>query len=356
MMKVDQYPYEIIATLGPSSDRLEIWQAMWAAGATAFRLNTSHLTLEALANWLERLEPFLASLQPDSVPPVSDPPDSDPPFPYLALDLQGSKWRLGHFTPFDLVEGHRVEFVAENSAPPDLALREKILPVPHPDFFRAAPLSNGEIVLNDAKSRLVIESVEDGLVRARVTRGGKISPHKGITFVDCAYRQESLSEKDQAVLSMAKNLAGARCAISYVKDAGEMAIYRQCAGPDVFLIAKLERGPAMREAIGIAQACDEVWVCRGDLGAEIGLPAMARAVAQFSAHLRADADPRLPVLAIMAGQVLEHMTTSLTPTRSEVCYLWDALQSGYRGFVLSDETAIGLNPVESVRTAAMFRN
>ena len=58
----------------------------------------------------------------------------------------------------------------------------------------------------------------------------------------------------------------------------------------------------------------------------------------------------------MPGQVLEHMTQQPTPTRSEVCYLYDTLLAGYHGVVLSDEAAIGRYPVESVHAAALFRS
>jgi pyruvate kinase len=44
------------------------------------------------------------------------------------------------------------------------------------------------------------------------------------------------------------------------------------------------------------------------------------------------------------------------PTRSEVCALYEALLKGYRGVVLSDEAAIGRYPIESCRTAALFRD
>jgi pyruvate kinase len=37
--------YEIVATLGPSSDTTATWEGMLAAGVTAFRLNTAHLSL-----------------------------------------------------------------------------------------------------------------------------------------------------------------------------------------------------------------------------------------------------------------------------------------------------------------------
>jgi len=129
-----------------------------------------------------------------------------------------------------------------------------------------------------------------------------------------------------------------------------MKRYRELAGEALYLIAKLERGPAMADSARIARSANELWLCRGDLGAELGLKEMAEAAARFSEQI-----PRLPVPAIMAGQVLEHMSEHPTPTRSEVCYLHDTLARGYQGFVLSDETAIGKYPVESCRIAGMFK-
>jgi pyruvate kinase len=78
---------------------------------------------------------------------------------------------------------------------------------------------------------------------------------------------------------------------------------------------------------------------------------MAETVLQFFTSI---GDLSIPVL--LAGQVLEHMTEHPAPTRSEVCYLYEALLKGYRGFVLSDEAAIGHYPIESCRTAALFRD
>src|ERR671923_2731783 len=131
--------YEIIATLGPASDVEAVWRSMLIAGATAFRLNTSHLELEQIWAWLERLIPFLNTQQPR---------------PSLVLDLQGSKWRLGQFTSLELVEGQTIELVLAASTD-----RPDRLPVPHADFFQAALLSSSELRLNDAKVRLRVEAI-----------------------------------------------------------------------------------------------------------------------------------------------------------------------------------------------------
>jgi pyruvate kinase len=322
--------YEIVATLGPGSDALHTWKSMLSSGATAFRLNTSHLSLAQLQAWLDRLTPFLSSLEPR---------------PSLVLDLQGSKWRLGQFAPFELEAGQAVELIYAATAD-----RKNVLPVPHLDFFNAAPASSRELVLNDARILLQVEAAGQSSIKARITRGGPITPNKGITFSSSQYRQETLGEKDRAVIEQTRQLESIRYAISYVRDAAEMVKYRTLLGRAAYLIAKLERGTAIDEAMQIADHSNELWLCRGDLGAELGSKAMAKKVHGLSIKAM---DFQVPLL--MAGQVLEHMTHEPTPTRSEVCYLYDALLLGYRGFVLSDETAVGRYPVEACRTVALFR-
>ena len=322
--------YQIVATLGPSSDTEATWQAMLAAGVTAFRLNTSHLSLPELCAWIDRLGAALSARDPR---------------PPLILDLQGSKWRLGRFPACELICGQRVALVCAASAD-----GPHVLPVPHPDFFRAASVSSGEIVLNDAKIRLVLESQAADALSARVTQGGAISARKGITYTASTYRQESLSETDRLILLQTRSLAGIRYALSYIKDGAEMAAYRTQIGASAFLIAKLERQSAVDEAAQIAAAADGLWLCRGDLGAELGARAMAAAAYQFSDRVRG-----MPVPVLLAGQIFEHLAEHSTPTRSEVCMLYEALMRGYGGVVLSDETAIGRDPVESCKIAALFR-
>jgi pyruvate kinase len=323
--------YKIIATLGPSSSSEATWLAMLLAGATGFRLNTSHLSLAQINEWLERLNTFIHGLETR---------------PYLALDLQGSKWRLGQFTSFELQEGETIELVYGVSAD-----NPHVLPVPHKDFFSTAETASGEIILNDARSRLLIETAGKDWLKARVIQGGMISANKGITVPNHKQRIEVLGEKDRAVYEKTLHLDFIHYAISYVKDAVEMERYRVLFGKEAHLIAKLERQPAIREAQSIAAFSNELWLCRGDLGAELGLKGMAEAVALVNLDVNNLSRPMF-----MAGQVLEHLTHHETATRSEICFLYDTLQRGYQGVVLSDETAIGRDPVGTCRTAAVFKS
>lgn len=323
--------YSIVATLGPGSSSKAMWEKMIKAGAAGFRLNTSHMSLPQIHEWLGELEAFLGATETR---------------PYLVLDLQGSKWRLGDFTAFSLDPGRRIELIHAESHS-----RKDALPVPHEDFFEAASLSNGEIVLDDARIALALETAGQGSITARVVRGGEIVPRKGITYTSCGYRKEHLNEKDREILDQTGGRDFVRYAVSYVRDGAEMSRYRSVIGNSAYLIAKLEREPALEEATRIAFFADELWLCRGDLGAEMGVKAMAGAIHRFSGLVSG-----MPTPVFLAGQVFEHMTASPVPTRSEVCCLHDALIRGYQGVVLSDETALGRYPVESCLAAAMFRS
>jgi pyruvate kinase len=208
----------------------------------------------------------------------------------------------------------------------------------------------GQAALNDAKTLLRIDAVEGNTARAVVVQGGEISPRKGITILGGEGRTETLNLRDQAMLDAARPFPFAQYAISYIRDAAEMERYRALFPAGAALIAKLERESAVRDAVAIARHADALWLCRGDLGAELGMLAMAEAVHDFAGVV---SGARVPVF--MAGQVLEHMVDHSTPTRSEVCFLYDSLRAGYAGVILSDECAVGKYPVEAVTAAAMFQ-
>lgn len=328
--------YRVVATLGPSTASEPARRALLNAGADAFRVNTSHLSIEELDRLLEQLAPHLA----------------EPGGPYLVLDLQGNKWRLGAYPPTVVARGDTVSLVAGESTD-----APGTFPVPHLDFFRAAAESPGVILLNDAKTRLRLLDASEDRLEAVVERGGELGGRKGVALPGTRYRSEGLRAKDRSVLELGAQLASqcggveapVRYAVSYLRDGAEAMSYRAACGEDAYLIAKLEREEALADLAAIEEAADELWFCRGDLGAELGLVGLARAAARF-----ADGLPRRRP-SFLAGQVLEHMTATATPTRAEVCALHDALAAGYRGVVLSDETAIGAYAAEACATAALFR-
>jgi pyruvate kinase len=347
--------YARIATIGPGTDNPAMWTALVDAGATRFRLNTSHMTPDEVEETVTRIRRARIRAMPDEPTPYRDGDTNlrgTREIP-IVLDLQGSKWRLGELEAMELVRGEPVEFVVGTGdteytdTPSGDAVRR--LPVPHPDFFTAAASGNGTIRLNDARVELSIERVGPDHLACTVRRGGPASSRKGVSLPGATYRREGLLPQDAEIIGRLQGEPGITCALSYVRDAVEMERFHRVLGGGGHAIAKIERPEAVAAADEIANHAGEIWFCRGDLGAETGLCRLADLYSAFSRLVRV-----LPVPVILAGQVLEHMTRSPEPTRSEVCHLADILAAGYSGIVLSDETAVGDFPLESCRTSAMF--
>lgn len=304
-----------MVTLGPASD--ELLQSLIQSGASAFRLNTAHMSLERTALLAEKIRSL----------------DSDLP---IVFDLQGAKMRLGVFPPTQVRQGEEVVF-ARNP------FGAGSVPLEHTEFYEQ--VSAGEIIsIDDDRLRFQVLWKDGQSALCRTLAGGLLRPRKGLNVGDHPVELRGLRAFDQEVCCLAGRVGNASCAVSFMKDGRESAWVRHLV-PECPVIAKIERAEAISNLGTIGEQVDSVWICRGDLGAQIGLEPMARWISTFS-----PGSLSRPVW--MAGQVFEHLTAHPEPTRSEVCHLWDLINRGYAGIVLSDETAIGKDPVHAVRVAA----
>lgn len=95
----------------------------------------------------------------------------------------------------------------------------------------------------------------------------------------------------------------------------------------------------------ICKASDGVMVARGDLGVEVGLPSLPQIQRRIVKIARNYGKP-----VILATQVLESMVESPLPTRAEVTDVANSISQGVDAIMLSDETAIGLYPLDVVKT------
>ena len=303
---------QIVATIGPASR--DVAAALHDAGASAFRLNASHLLLEELEEQADGLRRTL--------------PDCP-----LIIDLQGAKMRLGMFADHSVRAGERIRFA--------FSARHAEIPLPHREIFGA--ITRGETLgCDDDRLRFkVIHASMDGL-EAIALVDGILRPRKGVNILEHLVLLSQLTEFDQSCVRAAAVAGKVGFAFSFMSDGREAEWVRRLA-PGCAVIGKIERRKATLNIHRIASAADSVWVCRGDLGAQLGPAGMARWISEF--------DPSSePCPILMAGQVLEHLTQHTAPTRSEVCHLFDLVSRGYAGFVLSDESAIGVDPVGAVKT------
>jgi len=138
--------------------------------------------------------------------------------------------------------------------------------------------------------------------------------------------------------------------VSFVEKAEDIVKVKEFArkkGKPIYVVAKIEREEAVNNIDEILDVADAIMIARGDLGVQIPLEEVP--VVQKQLIHKANLLGR-PV--ITATQMLESMTENVRPTRAEVTDVANAILDGTDAVMLSEETAIGRYPVETVRMMA----
>jgi pyruvate kinase len=321
---------KILVTLGPASSAPPVLDELVEAGADAFRINFSHgsdeehrATIREARKAAERHGRELA----------------------IMADLQGPKLRIGEFAspPALLTEGS--SFVLDRSSVPGDASR---VGVSLPGFVGAARPGD-PILLGDGNVELTVQSADAELIVTKVAHGGPVSSHAGLFLPRAHLRTAILAPKDRHDLSIALHEGVDFVALSFVRDArdlGEASRAIDALRPAIRpgLIAKIERAEALAQIDGILNRADGIMVARGDLGIEVPLQRLA--LEQKALVERAN---RAAKIAIVATQLLISMVTAPRPTRAEATDVANAVLDGADAVMLSEESAIGQHPVESVQ-------
>lgn len=315
---------KIVATLGPASSTPEMIRSLFEAGADVFRLNFSHGTHE---DHRKRYD-IIRAIEEETGRPIG-----------VLADLQGPKLRLGTFSEgrVQLATGNR--FGLDLHGGPGTAQR---VSMPHPEIFRA--LSPGvQLLLDDGKVRLEVETCDEGSAATRVIVGGPLSDRKGVSVVGAILPLSPLTPKDHADLAYALDLGVDWVALSFVQRPEDVAELRAITGDRVGIVSKLEKPSAVENLKAIVDLSDAVMVARGDLGVEMPpeeVPPIQRRI------VRACREAGKP--SIVATQMLESMIGVPTPTRAEASDVASAIYHGADAVMLSAESASGQFPLEAV--------
>jgi pyruvate kinase len=320
----------IVATLGPATSSRERIAALLDAGANVFRLNFSHGVHQDHA---ERLR-IIRDLERERGHPIG-----------IIQDLQGPKLRVG------CIEGGKVVLEPGQRFRLDLdpsignAQRANL---PHPEIF-ASLEAGADLLLDDGKLRLHVDSFGPDYAETTVVVGGPLSDRKGVNVPGVILPISPLTAKDRADLEFGLSLGVDWIALSFVQRPEDIDEARELiAGrADVKIMAKLEKPSAIEHLEAIIERADGIMVARGDLGVEV--PPQKVPVLQQRIVRAARAAGR-PV--IVATQMLESMITAPVPTRAEASDVATAIYSGADAVMLSAESASGQYPVEAVAIMA----
>ncbi len=315
---------KIVATLGPATSTPEMIEALFQTGVDVFRLNFSHGTHE------EQKERF------DIIRHVED--KFDRPIAIMQ-DLQGPKLRLGTFAdgPVTLLTGQRMRLDLDPTAG---SLQRACLP--HPEIFQAMSVGT-ELLVDDGKVRLIVESHGADHAEVLALVGGVLSNRKGVNVPNAVLPIAALTEKDHRDLRFGLEIGVDWIALSFVQRPEDVIEARGIIGNRAGILSKLEKPSAIDFLDEIVEQSDAIMVARGDLGVEMPpeeVPLLQRKI------IRASRRAGKPV--VVATQMLESMIKAPTPTRAEASDVATAVYEGADAVMLSAETAAGDYPLEAV--------
>ncbi|GIU86255.1 MAG: pyruvate kinase [Acidimicrobiia bacterium] len=320
-----------MATVGPASSTAEALRALVEAGADVVRLNAAHATpAEHAARASLAREAAAAAGRTVGV----------------LVDLPGPKLRTGPVAggEVELEPGAAFVLTADEvegdarqvgTTVPDLSSWVRVGDDVH--------LADGEIVLR-------VEALAAGDVHCRVMRGGVLRSRKGMHVPRAEAFVDPFTDADAQALAMAVRIKADLVGLSFVRrpeDVENVRAKLPRRGPRPLLVAKIETSAALDHLAGVVAAADAVMVARGDLGIQVParrVPLIQKEIIRFCNMAGK------PV--ITATQMLESMTRSPMPTRAEVNDVANAVIDGSDALMLSEETAVGVDPAHAVRTMA----
>jgi len=319
---------KIIITIGPKSEDLETLTPLLIAGADIVRVNFSH----ASEAQYKRVRKIISDYNKKADKDIK-----------MLLDLQGPRIRVGKMPVggIELDDGEIYKF-SYSKKPYEVG---GVIPIDNEDLSKDMKkghplfLCNGEIELDVVK-------ISGKIITGKVIHGGILTSNKAINVPDTNMRKGGLTGKDIKDLNFGLRAGVEYIGLSFVQKASDIAKLKKLLGKktSIKVIAKIERGIALKNIDRIIRASDFIMIARGDLGIETpieDLPLVQKDLIRLAHwHLTP---------AIIATQVMTSMLKNPVPTRAEVSDIANAVLDGADAIMLSDETSVGENGLAAVK-------
>lgn len=318
---------KIICTVGPSTDKPGVLEAMLAAGMDVARFNFSHGTHAEHAKRIALVRNAATAAGKHVA---------------LMLDTKGPEMRIGKFTgnkvqlnagqTFTLI-GREVTGTAECVSVNYNNLAYEVIP-------------GTKILLSDGLIELMVEKTDADEIITTVLNSGEISNNKRVSVPGVCINLPPVSEQDVGDIKFGIEQGMDCIAASFIQQPSDVLAIRKIledAGTSMAIIAKIENAPGVINIDDILKVADGIMVARGDLGVEMPTEDIPHIQKLLITKCNQVGKP-----VITATQMLESMTSNPRPTRAEASDIANAIMDGTDAIMLSGETASGLYPVEAV--------
>ncbi len=314
---------KIMVNVGQRSADYELLKKMALAGMEIARLNFSHASNEQLIE----LKANLKKVKKETGRDVK-----------ILQDLCGPRIRVGVLPQdINMQEGEKYSFSYDKCGDD-----KTCIPIDNKDLINDLEVGHPFYLANGA-IELTITNIENGKIYTTVERGGHLSSKKGINLPKTNLSGGGLTEKDEkdAAFGVAQKVD--YIGLSFVQSVEDVRKLRKIVGPDIKIIAKIERAVVLPVLEDVIKESDGIMIARGDLGIEMPIEELPILQKELIHQAHWHKKP-----AIVATQMMLSMVEKSHPTYAEVTDIGNAVFDGADVLMLSDETAVGKYPLECV--------
>ena len=315
---------KILATIGPSSEKITKIEKLISSGVDAFRINCSHTNESQFKNYIANIRKVEKKLKK----PI-----------WILIDLQGPKLRIGEIeNNIPLKKGQKILFVNNKKSSKPIEI-----PLPEEKVFKSVRV-NHPIFIDDGKIKLKVLKVSKNIIETKVISEGVLKSKKGINLPETVLKNSALTLADKKNVKKAMELGVDWIALSFIQSPEDIKDLRRICKKSVSIMAKIEKPTALNHINKITELADGLMIARGDLGVELPIQDVPSWQKRIIREARIQGKP-----VVVSTQMLESMITSKTPTRAEVSDVATAVFEGSDAVMLSAESAIGDNPELAVK-------
>jgi pyruvate kinase len=322
---------KIIATIGPSSNTVEMLEKMIMAGMNAARVNMSHGTYDAHEQSIKNVRQASKNVGKEIA---------------ILLDLQGPKIRVDKLSEPLQLNDNDIWVIGPSHVKdqyPEYA--KNFIPTIYKNLVKDAHVG-ARILFDDGL--LEAEAIEKDreVLKIKVKVGGILKSNKGINLPYVKVSAPAFTDKDREDLIFGLKQGVDYVALSFVRTAEDVLEVKTLLHQmkiQIPIVSKIEKPEALDNIESIIQVSDAIMIARGDMGVEVGnhlVPSIQKKMIQTCNALGK------PI--ITATQMLESMITNSRPTRAEASDVANAIWDGTDCVMLSGETASGKYPLDSI--------
>lgn len=322
---------KILATVGPASESIEVLEGMLKAGVDVFRLNFSHGTHDYHKKILKNIK-----IAEKNVGKRVG----------ILQDICGPKIRVGKLDDdFNLKSKDLLIFLRKEIVGKQIGEHKYELSINQHNVLDMLKVGD-YIYLHDGNIRTRVTKSGE-YIETEVENSGKLSSNKGVNFPNTPINIKVITPKDEKDLQWGAKNEVDFVAVSFVQSAKDVLHVRDLLkkyGSTSRIISKIEKFDAVENIDEILKVSDGVMVARGDLGIEVPYYRVPSIQKRIISKANAASKP-----VITATQMLLSMVENEVATRAEISDVANAVLDGTDAVMLSEESAIGKNPVNVVK-------